>query len=159
MKNLTKREKIFVAIIVVLAISLIIMFNVLDNTQMECNNLAMQNYSLTEERDNVNTTNLNLLEALKREHRIALNADTKLLVADLAWLDRENGTLYMDAFIDLDSGEGNCFKRLKKLFDEDKDARARAINIVCYHLDDICLYQVSDDYYNQLVLESQFIDE
>ena len=115
----------------------------------------MQNYSLQEENNDVESAKSNLLEALKREHRIALSTDTKLLVANLAWLDRVNDTFYMDAFIDLDSGEGNCFKRLKKLFDEDEDARARAVNIVCYHLDNLCLYDITDDYYDQIANESQ----
>lgn len=155
MRNLNKREKIFVAIIVVLVVGFVYAFSALNTTQVKCNELACQNYSLQEENNDVESAKSNLLEALKREHRIALSTDTKLLVANLAWLDRVNDTFYMDAFIDLDSGEGNCFKRLKKLFDEDEDARARAVNIVCYHLDNLCLYDITDDYYDQIANESQ----
>ena len=158
MRNLTKREKIFVAIIVVLTISLVFTFSVLNNTQTECNNLAFQNYNQQEENNDIDATNSKLLKALKREHRIALSADTKLLVADLAWLDHENDTFYMNAFVDLGTVDDNYFKCLKKLFDEDKDARARAVNIVCYHLDNIYLYEITNDYYDQLVAESQTID-
>ena len=154
MKNFNKREKILFSIIVVFAIVLIVAFIALNKAQTERNSLAFQNCSLQEAKNDVDATNLKLLEALRYEHRIAVSSDTKLLVADLAWLDRENDTFYMDAFIDLESGEGNCFKRLKKLFDEDKNARERAVNIVCYHLDNICLYEITSEYYDQLVAES-----
>ncbi len=154
MKNLNKREKILFSIIIILAIVLIATFVALNKAQVERNSLAFQNCSLQEEKNDVDATNLKLLEALRYEHRIAVSSDTKLLVADLAWLDRENDTFYMDAFIDLDNGEENCFKRLKKLFDEDKEARERAVNVVCYHLDNICLYEITSEYYDQLVAES-----
>ena len=155
MKDMNKRERFLLVMVITLAVCLVFIISTFDATRSQRNNLAAQNCSLQEEKNAIYDTNMRLLEALRREHRIALAADTKLLVADLAWLDRENDTFYMDAFIDLDNGEGNCFKRLKKLFDEDEGARARAVNIVCYHLDNMCLYDITSDYYNQLVAESE----
>ena len=154
MKYLSKREIILVMITIALAIILIMAIIALNSARSKCNDLSARNCALQEEKNDIDDTNMKLLEALRREHRIALSNDTKLLVADLAWLDRENDTFYMDAFVDLESDEGNCFKRLKKLFDNDKEARERAINIVCYHLDYLELYSVTSDYYDQLVAES-----
>ena len=154
MKKLNIYNKCLIAVIVVLTIGLIATFVALNRVNTKYNDVSFQNCALQEEKNDLEATNLKLLEALRCEHRIAISADTKLLVADLAWLDRENDTFYMDAFIDLETGEGNCFKRLKKLFDDDKEARERAINIVCYHLDNLDLYSVTSDYYDQLVAET-----
>jgi hypothetical protein len=153
MKDINKREKVFIVIIISLVVCLVVEFATLNNTKKECDSLAFQNCSLEEVCNDKDAANLKLLEALRREHKIALAVDTKLLVANLAWLDRENDTFYVSAFIDPNSKEGNRYKLLKKLFDEDKEARTRAIDIVCYYLDNTQLYEITNDYYNQIATD------
>ena len=151
MKNYSKREKIMVAIMAVLISCLIFSLIAWHNTQVQRDNLNAQVISqnksfceLADDRDR-------MVDYLAREHLVVLRHDTKLLVANLAWLDFENDTYYMDAFLDMSPEEGNSFERLKKLFDEDKEARERAITIVSYSSQNKELYSVTSEYYDYLV--------
>ena len=109
MKYLSKREIILVMITIALAIIMIMAIIALNSAKSKCNDLSARNCALLEEVNDYNDMNMTLLEALRREHRVALSDDTKLLVADLAWLDSENDTFYMDSFINFESCEGNCY--------------------------------------------------
>lgn len=153
MKYLSKREIILVMITIALAIIMIMAIIALNSAKSKCNDLSARNCALLEEVNDYNDMNMTLLEALRREHRVALSDDTNLLVADLAWLDSENDTFYMDSFINFESCEGNCYEELKKLFENDEGARERAINIVCFYLDNLELYSVTSDYYDQIANE------
>lgn len=106
-------------------------------------------YELSEEHCEYEGINQMLLDALAREHCAALRESPQLLVCNLAWIDENKGTHYIEMIVGPD--EEHPYEKAKALFEKDKTIRDGAISVVENYLNEPYLYGVSKEYFNYLI--------
>ena len=115
-------------------------------------------FSLSEENCENSEMKDVLLDALRREHSTSLMNSPQLLVGNLAWIDENKGTHYLDMIVGTSEDE-NYFEKAKEILEEDKEARKKAVCVVESYLNEEYLYAVTPEYFDYLTTTTKVNDE